>query len=280
LGSALRMARRSCARKNKLSTDQETQTAQPGAPALLMGRDRKTSIIRLEPGADFHTHRGAIAHDDLIGLPWGTQVSTHLGVPLLLLRPSTDDLVCNLERATQIVYPKDAGYILMKLNIAPGCRVVEAGTGSGGLTLVFARAVQPGGQVVSYDNRLEVQQLAHRNLERLGLAEHVAFRRRDITHGFEERGVDAVFLDLANPWDYLEQAHEALVGGGFFGSILPTANQVIHLIDALESADFGLIEVEELLLRPYKTVAARLRPKDRLAPHTGYLVFGRKLIPS
>lgn len=183
-----------------MSTDQETQTAQPGAPALLLGRDRKTSLIRLEPGAEFHTHRGTIAHDDLIGLPWGTQVETHLGIPLLLLRPSTDDLVRNLERSTQIVYPKDAGYILMKLSIAPGSRVIEAGTGSGGLTAVFARAVQPTGQV-------------------------------------------------------------------------------IHLIDALESADFGLVDVEELLLRPYKTVSARLRPKDRLAPHTGYLIFARKLIP-
>lgn len=245
-----------------------------------MGRDRKTSIVRLEPGAEFHTHRGVIAHDDLIGLPWGTQVSTHLGDPLLLLRPSTDDLVCNLERITQIIYPKDAGYILVKLNIAPGCRVIEAGTGSGGFTFVVARAVQPGGQVVSYENRLEVQQLARRNLERMGLAEHVVFRHRDISDGFEERGVDAIFLDLPNPWDYLKQAHSALGGGGFFGAILPTANQVINLIDALESADFGLIEVEELLLRPYKTIAARLRPKDRLIPHTGYLVFGRKLIPS
>ena len=243
-----------------------------------MGRDRKTSIIRLEPGAEFHTHRGTVAHDDLIGSPWGTQVSTHLGIPLILLRPSTDDLVRNLERCTQIVYPKDAGYILMKLSIAPGCRVIEAGTGSGALTSVFARGVQPTGQVISYDSREDVQQLARKNLERLGLIEHVTLRHRDIADGFEERGVDALFLDLANPWDYLDQAHAALGGGGFFGSILPTANQVINLMDALESSDFGLVDVEELLLRPYKTTSARLRPKDRLTPHTGYLVFARKLI--
>lgn len=247
---------------------------------MLMGRDRKTSIIRLEPGADFHTHRGTIAHDDLIGTAWGTQVTTHLGVPLILLRPSTDDLVRNLERSTQIVYPKDAGYILMKLNIAPGCRVLEAGTGSGGLTLVFARAVQPTGRVFSYESREDVQQLARENLGRLGLAEYVTFRNRDIVEGFEEQGIDSLFLDVANPWDYMGQVHAALAGGGFFGSILPTANQVIHLIDALESADFGLVQVEELLLRPYKTVSARLRPKDRLTPHTGYLVFARKLLLS
>jgi tRNA (adenine57-N1/adenine58-N1)-methyltransferase len=245
-----------------------------------MGRDQKTSVIRLEPGTEFHTHRGTIAHDDLIGLPWGTQTTTHLGVPLLLLRPSTDDLVRNLKRTTQIVYPKDAGYILMKTSIAPGCRVIEAGTGSGGLTLVFARAVGPKGRVMSYDSRPDVQELARENLQQLGLADRVTFKIRDIAKGFDERGVDALFLDLPNPWDYLGQAHAALTGGGFLGSILPTANQVINLIGALESADYGRIEVEEMLLRPYRTASARLRPKDRLTPHTGYLVFARKLIPA
>jgi tRNA (adenine57-N1/adenine58-N1)-methyltransferase len=268
------------ARNAKLSTNEETQAAKPGALALLVGRDRKTSIVRLEPGAEFHTHRGTIAHDDLIGLPWGTQSSTHLGVPLLLLRPSTDDLVRNLKRITQIVYPKDAGYILMKMSIHSGSRVVEAGTGSGGLTLVLAQAVCPDGRVISYDDRADVQQLARKNLGQLGLTEIVTFKERDIADGFDERGVDALFLDLPNPWDYLDQAHAALAGGGFLGSILPTANQVINLIAALEGADFGLIEAEELLLRPYRTFSARLRPEDRLTPHTGYLVFGRKLIPA
>jgi tRNA (adenine57-N1/adenine58-N1)-methyltransferase len=146
--------------------------------------------------------------------------------------------------------------------------------------LVFAQAVQPTGQVISYEVRPEIQQLARENLEQLGLAEYVVFRERDIAEGFEEHGVDSLFLDVADPWDYLEQAHAVLSGGGFFGSILPTANQVINLIAALESTNFGLIEVQELLLRPYKTVSARLRPEDRLTPHTGYLVFARRLIPS
>jgi tRNA (adenine57-N1/adenine58-N1)-methyltransferase len=263
-----------------LTENDETQAAKPGTLALLMGRDRKTSVIRLEPGAEFHTHRGTVAHDDLIGLPWGTQTSTHLGVPLLLLRPSTDDMVRNLKRTTQIVYPKDAGYILMKMSIAPGSRVIEAGTGSGGLTLVLAQAVRPDGCVASYDSRRDVQQLARENLEQLGLAEMVTFKERDIAEGFDERNIDALFLDLPNPWDYLDQAHVALAGGGFLGSILPTTNQVINLIGALESADYGLIEVEEMLLRPYRTASARLRPKDRLTPHTGYLVFARKIIPA
>ena len=195
------------------------------------------------------------------------------------MRPSTDDLVRNLKRTTQIVYPKDAGYILMKMRIVPGCRLVEAGTGSGGLALVFAQAVSPTGRIYSYEVRPEMQNLARRNLTRLGLAEFVEFKQRDIADGFDEQDVDALFLDVPAPWDYLDQAHAALASGGFFGCILPTTNQVSRLIGALEVAHYGLIEVEELLLRQYKAVPARLRPRDRMVAHTGYLVFARALLP-
>jgi tRNA (adenine57-N1/adenine58-N1)-methyltransferase len=262
-----------------LIVEEAVRTAQPDDLALLVGRDRKTFIVRLEPGSQFHTHRGVVAHDDLIGAPWGAQLFTHLGHLFFLLQPSTDDFVRGLKRTTQIVYPKDVGYILLKMNIAPGCRVVEAGTGSGGLTLVFAQAVGPTGRVYSYEVRPEMRQLARANLEQLGLAEFVEFKLRDIAEGFDERDANALFLDLPNPWDYLTQAHAALANGGFFGCILPTTNQVSHLIGALQEADFGLIEVEELLLRQYKAVPARLRPMDRMVAHTGYLIFARALIP-
>jgi tRNA (adenine57-N1/adenine58-N1)-methyltransferase len=186
-----------------LIVEETVRTAQPDDLALLVGRDRKSFIVRLEPGSQFHTHRGVVAHDDLIGAPWGAQLFTHLGYLFFLLQPSTDDFVRGLKRTTQIVYPKDIGYILLKMNIAPGCRVVEAGTGSGGLTLVFAQAVGPTGRVYSYEVRPEVQQLAHANLEQLGLAEFVEFKLRDIVEGFDERDANALFLDLPNPWDYL-----------------------------------------------------------------------------
>jgi tRNA (adenine57-N1/adenine58-N1)-methyltransferase len=255
------------------------RTAQSGDLAMLVGRDRKSFIVPLEPGSQLHTHRGVVPHDDLIGTPWGTQLSTHLGYPFLFLQPSTDDLVRTIKRTTQIVYPKESGYILMKMGIAPGCRVVEAGTGSGGLALVFAQAVSPTGRVYSYEARPEMQQLAHKNLEQIGLSDFVEFKLRDICEGFDERDVDALFLDLPTPWAYLAQAHAALAGGGFFGCILPTTNQVSRLIGALEQSHFGLIEVEELLLRSYKAVPARLRPMDRMVAHTGYLVFARALVP-
>lgn len=256
------------------------RTTQPGDLALVVSRDRKSFIVRLSTGARLSTHRGVLLHDDLIGVPWGARVSSHLGHPFLLLRPSTDDLMRHLERTTQIVYPKDAGYIMLKMCIVPGSRVVEAGTGSGSLALLFAQAVSPTGRVYSYEIRPDVQQLARKNLERLGLSAFVELKLRDIAEGFDEWDVDALFLDLPNPWDYLAQARTALIGGGFFGSILPTTNQVSHLVDALERAGFGLIEVEEILLRQYKAVAERLRPMDRMVAHTGYLIFARALVSS
>jgi len=244
---------------------------------FLMGKDRKSFIVRLEPGAKLHIHRGVLKHDDLIGQPLGREVQSHLGYPFLVLEPSTHDLILDLKRTTQIMYPKDIGYVLLKMNVGPGSRVVEAGAGSGGLTLALARAVMPTGRVYSYEVRPDVLNLATKNLERLGLLPFVELKERDIEEGFDEVDVDALFLDLRNPWEYLAQAHAALKGGGFFGATLPTPNQVVRLIRALPEHGFSAVEVEELLLRRYKAVPARLRPMDRMVAHTGYLIFARKI---
>lgn len=244
---------------------------------FLMSRDRKTFIVRLEPGAQLQTHRGVIRHDDLIGQPLGREVQSHLGYPFLVLEPSTHDLILDLKRTTQIMYPKDIGYVLLKMNVGPGSRVVEAGTGSGGLTLALARAVKPTGRVYSYEVRPDVLNLATKNLEKLGLLPFVELKERDIAEGFDEVDVNALFLDLRTPWDYLAQAHAALKSGGFFGATLPTTNQVARLIGALPELGFVAVEVEEILLRSYKAVPARLRPMDRMVAHTGYLIFARQI---
>lgn len=143
--------------------------------------------------------------------------------------------------------------------------------------MALARAVMPTGQVYSYEARPDILRLAAKNLDRLGLLPFVELKERDIEEGFDEVGVDALFLDLRTPWLYLAQAYAALKGGGFFGALLPTTNQVVQLIGALPSYGFDAIEVEELLLRPYKAVPARLRPMDRMVAHTGYLIFARKI---
>jgi len=244
---------------------------------FLMGKDRKSFIVSLQPGAELHTHRGVIRHDDFIGQPLGREVQSHLGYPFLVLEPSIHDLILDLKRITQIMYPKDIGYVLLKMNVGPGSRVVEAGTGSGGLTLALARAVMPTGRVYSYEVRPDVLNLAAKNLEKLGLRSFVELRERNIEEGFDEVDVDALFLDLRPPWEYLAQAHAALKGGGFFGATLPTTNQVVRLIRALPEHGFSAVEVEELLLRRYKAVPGRLRPMDRMVAHTGYLIFARKI---
>ena len=261
-----------------MSSKDKLAYARPGDLALLVGRDRKQPMIRLEPGRILETHRGTLAHDELIGKPWGSQISTHLGQRYIMLPPSLHQQVLKLRRISQIIYPKDAGYILLKMSIGPGTHVVEAGTGSGGLTLMLAHTVRPDGRIYSYEVRAEMQRQAQRNLEKAGLANVVDFKLRDIIEGFDETGVEALFLDLPNPWDYLEQAHAALINGGYFGTILPTANQVADLLGALEKSPFGFVEVEEIMLRPYKPVPARLRPADRMIAHTGFLVFARALL--
>lgn len=254
--------------------------AQPGDLAQLVGLTHKNFIVRLEPGAQLQTHRGVVRHDDLIGKPWGSQVFSHQGNSFFLLRPGLADLLRETRRNTQIVFPKDIGFILLTMGIGPGQLVVEGGTGSGAMTTALAFAVGPQGRVVTYEARPEMLELAKKNLRRVGLEERVTFKRRDIGEGFDEREADSLFLDVPNPEDYVEQARQALQPGAHFGCILPTLNQVSRLVSSLERNRFAFIEVCELLLRYYKPVPARLRPTDRMVAHTGYLIFARPIIPA
>ena len=260
-----------------MDNEKNTLYVQPGDIVLLVGKDRKETITIVEPGREFQTHHGVLPHEGIIGQPWGESVTTHLGYVYQILPPSLEQLVRSVRRATQIIYPKEIGYMLMKMNIGPGTHIIEAGTGSGGLTLALARMVMPHGHVYTYEVRPEMQSLAQKNLESVGLASYVTFKVRDIGEGFDEQGVDAVFLDVRAPWDYLRHVHTALKGGGFFGSLLPTTNQVAALLRYLQQPAFGYTEVEELILRPYKPVPGRLRPFDRIIGHTGYLIFARAL---
>ncbi len=252
--------------------------AQVGDIAQLISAQNKRFIFRLVLDGKFETHRGYLSHNDLIGKPWGSRVETHMGSPFVLLQPSLADILIETRRNTQIMYPKDIGFILVSMDIGPGKHILEAGTGSGSFTTALAFAVGPQGMVTSYESRPEFQHLAHKNLERLGLADRVEFKLRDIAEGINERNVDAVFLDLPNPQDYILQAKEALKPGGYLGSILPTTNQVSTLLIALRRANFAFIEVCEILLRYYKAVADRLRPTDRMVAHTGYLIFSRSVV--
>ena len=247
---------------------------------LLIGEDGKRFYTRLTAGFPQHTHQGIIEHDHLIGQPLGRKVITSTGHAYIAVEPSLAELMKAVKRKTQIIYPKDAGRIIVKLNIYPGRRVIEAGSGSGALTMALARFVGPNGRVYSYEMRREMMVNARANLEKAGLAEQVDFKHRDISAGFDESGVDAVFLDVRELWQYLAQTKAALKNSGFFGAIVPTTNQVSDLLRALKAHDFGGLEVEEILLRTYKPIPGRLRPEDVMVGHTGYLVFARNVQPN
>ena len=249
--------------------------AQAGDMVQLVGLSFKSFIFVLEPGKELHTHRGVIKHDDLIGIAWGTQVFSHMGSPFFLLQPSLPDMIKNTPRATQILYPKDIGHIMITMGIGPGMRMIEAGTGSGGLTTALAYAVGDTGKIYSYDLSEDHQKKAIKNLERIGLSDRIEFRIKDIAKGFDETEVDALFLDVASPFDYIAQVRAALKPGGYFGCIVPTSNQVMSLLNALRQNEFAFIDVCEVSLRYYKPEPTRFRPTDRMVAHTGYLIYAR-----
>lgn len=255
--------------------ERDPSIACAGELALIVSAQKKRYLVTLEPGKQLQTHRGIIHFDDLIGQRWGTKIYSHLGSAYILLQPSLADLLLEIKRNTQIMYPKDIGYVLLQMDIGPGKKVIEAGTGSGALTTALAYMVGATGRIYSYDNRPELQNLARKNITKFGYQERVDFKIRDIGQGFDETNVDAVFLDLPNPFDYLPQVRAALKPGGFFGTILPTTNQVTRMLQALHQEQFSFVDVCEILLRYYKTSFARLRPTDRMVAHTGYLVFAR-----
>jgi len=243
----------------------------------LLGSRHKSHFVKLAAGEIFQSHRGELNHNDMIGKPWGSRLYSHTGNPFFLMRPALADLITEIKRNTQIIYPKDIGYILMTMGIGPGVHVLEAGTGSGALTTAFAFFVGDTGRVTSYEVRPQMQNLARKNLERVGLLDRVDLKLGDIVEGFIERDVDAIFLDLPNPHEYLPQVKDALKLGGFIGMILPTTNQVTGALAVLHRNDFAFLEVCEILLRFYKPDYERLRPTDRMVAHTGYLVFGRSV---
>jgi tRNA (adenine57-N1/adenine58-N1)-methyltransferase len=240
-----------------------------------MAAGQKSYLITLRRGQQLHTHLGIFAHDDMIGQPWGTVVLSTLEQPALVLEPSLSDLMTHVKRGTQIIYPKDAAYLVHRLNLRAGSRVVEAGTGSGVLTTALAWAVAPLGKVYTYEMRPDTYQLARRNLERVGLLPYVEMSLGSIDGGFRQEGVDALFLDVRTPWEFLDAARAALKPGGFFASLMPTTNQVTDLLSAFDQHGFADVAVEELLLRAYKPISERLRPDENMNGHTGFLVFAR-----
>ncbi len=244
---------------------------------LLLTPDQKRYLVKTLRGRTLHTHLGVFKHDEMIGSELGDTVRSQLEHPGLLLEPSLVDLMTHLKRGTQIIYPKDAAWLVFRLNLHSGSRVIEAGTGSAGLTTALAWAVAPEGRVYTFEARPETYDLARRNLDRVGMLPFVDMHQRLLQDGPLESDVDAVFLDVREPWKQLDVAAASLKRGGFFAGLVPTTNQVSELVAGLDANRFVDVAVEEILLRAYKPVPARLRPEDSMVAHTGFLVSARCL---
>jgi len=232
----------------------------------------------MEKEKSFHTHKGFIQLDELIGKEYGTCVTSSMGVEFVALKPILRDYIFKMLRKTQITYPKDIALIVMFSGAGPGSRIVEAGTGTGALTTALAFYVKPEGCVYSYEVRQEFIETASKNLERAGVSEYVELKNKDVTEGIDEQDVDAVILDLATPWLVIPHAYLALKGGGTIVSFSPTIDQVVKTVEALEENAFVAIETVECLMRRMQIIKGKTRPETLMTGHTGYITFARKTI--
>jgi tRNA (adenine57-N1/adenine58-N1)-methyltransferase len=246
-----------------------------GSLVIVVAPKGRRRLMRVEEGRDWHSADGVLSMNDVAAAGYGGEVRTSLGRPLRLYTPGLHDLVQGIKRQTQIIYPKDIAHICLRLGAGPGRRMLEAGSGSGALTLALSWFCGPSGEIHSCEAREEFHKLARRNLTWAGLGDNVTLHHRDIAEGFPVQGADALFLDVRTPWEYLRHVPQALKPGAQIGFLLPTVEQVGALLRGLEQGPYDDVEVCELLLRRWKPLADRLRPDDRMIAHTGFLVFCR-----
>lgn len=238
---------------------------------------RRTYMIKVQAGQTFHTHKGYVKFDDLIGKEFGSTFKSSLGINFTVLKPQLTDYILKSQRNTQIIYAKDAALIVMFSGIGPGSRVVESGTGTGALTTALAHYVQPTGKIYSYDIRPEGQKTAEKNLTRSGHIDYVELKLKDVVTGIDERDVDAVVLDMAVPWLVVPQAYEALKPSGTIVSFSPTIDQVVKTVEALKENNFLNIETFECIMRNMQTERGKVRPQTLMTGHTGYITHARKV---
>jgi tRNA (adenine57-N1/adenine58-N1)-methyltransferase len=238
----------------------------------------------LAAGGEFHTHRGAIAHDAVIGLPEGSVVKSTNGDPFLVLRPLLVDYVMSMPRGAQLIYPKDAAQIVLEGDIFPGARVLEAGAGSGAMTCSLLRAVGPGGRVISYEVRADHAQHARRNVETyFGCAPaNWQLIISDVADADLAAGsVDRVVLDMLAPWDVLDTVSGVLVAGGVLIVYLATVTQLSKTVEALRDQQcWTEPRAWETLQRGWNVVGLAVRPQHNMRGHTGFLVSARRLAPN
>ncbi|MGH3850010.1 MAG: tRNA (adenine-N1)-methyltransferase, partial [Pseudonocardiaceae bacterium] len=239
-----------------------------GERAMFVDTKGRRYLVALALGGEFHTHSGVTPHDLVLGACDGITVRSNSGARYTVLRPTLADFVLAMPRGAQVIYPKDLGPLLIMADIFPGSRVLEAGVGSGALSMTLLRA---GADVVGYEIRPDFAVVAKRNVEAfLGSNQTYRIEERDVYEGIDEIGLDRVILDLAEPWQVVGPAAGALRPGGLFVSYLPTIGQVGQLREALDAGPFGLAETIEVLQRSWHVTCQSIRPDHRMVAHTGF----------
>jgi tRNA (adenine57-N1/adenine58-N1)-methyltransferase catalytic subunit len=257
-----------------------TAPFEAGERVILLDTRGRRYLVRLENGATFHYHRGALPHDLVIGDLEGITVHTTTGEPILCFRPRLSDYVLKMGRGAQVVYPKDLGPILVYADIFPGARVLEAGTGSGALTLALCRAVGPEGRVVSYEIRPDFFERAQENVETFfgKTPPWLELRLGDVGDLAEtDETFDRVVFDLPEPWAALPTAAGALTPGGVIAAYVPTTGQTQSLVLELRESGFAAVETFEVLLRTWHVSDRSVRPDHRMVAHTGFITVARRL---
>jgi len=236
--------------------------------------------ITLRAGAAFHTHRGRLDHDDLIGRPEGSVVTASSGIAYVALRPLLADFTLSMKRGATIVYPKDAAQIVAQADIFPGARVLEAGVGSGALTCWMLRAAGEHGYVSSYERRADFAEIARTNVTRFFGAEPASWRLTvgDLAESLDEGDFDRVVLDMLSPWECLEAVAKALNPGGLICVYVATTTQLSRIVEALrEHGSFHEPYPFETMVRTWHVEGLAVRPDHRMIGHTGFLVTARRL---
>ncbi|AHC51192.1 protein L-isoaspartate methyltransferase [Sulfolobus acidocaldarius SUSAZ] len=247
-----------------------------GDPVVIWVDPKRIYLVKLIQNKVFSTDKGYIDLGKLIGLEYGSEILLSTGIKAYLLKPTPIDLYRGLKRLSQVLYPKDIGYIIYSSGVQPGSTVVEAGTGSGFLTLSLAYFLGNSTKIVTYDVREDMQDIAKRNASYLGLSDRIIFKLKDIREGIEEVNVDAIFLDMPDPWNAMETVRKALKPSGSLIIFVPTVNQIEKVIPSL--TDFVDVHAEELIIREYQMKENAVRPRNIGVIHTGYIIRGRKRI--
>jgi tRNA (adenine57-N1/adenine58-N1)-methyltransferase catalytic subunit len=252
---------------------------EPGERVLFVDDRGRTFLVRLQQGGTFHFHGGQVPHDLVLGSEEGTEVHSTMGIRLVCWRPTLADFVLKMPRGAQVIYPKDIGALLVYTDISLGNRVLEAGTGSGALTMALCRATGPEGRVVSYEAREDFHERARSNLETFfaKLPEWLELRLGDVREvATTGERFDRVVLDLPEPWSVLEEVGQAIRPGAILCTFLPTTNQVQEAVRGLEVSGFTEIQTMEVMLRTWHVAARSVRPDHRMVGHTGFMTVARK----